>query len=58
MDSFCECGNESLGSKKCRKTVEWLHNLSPLKYCRAPQSGLVGWADGRWVGSGNKTEEK
>jgi hypothetical protein len=32
----CECGNEFLGSIKCWKTIEWLHNWWPVMYCSAP----------------------
>jgi hypothetical protein len=26
VENSCECGNEPLGSIKCWKTIEWLHN--------------------------------
>jgi hypothetical protein len=31
MGSYCECDNEHSGSIKCWETIEWLHDLRPLK---------------------------
>jgi hypothetical protein len=30
-EDSCECGDESSGSIKCWKSIEWLHNWWPLE---------------------------
>jgi hypothetical protein len=37
-ESSCELRNELSGFIKCWETTEWLHNLWPLEWYRAPQS--------------------